>query len=104
MLSLFAGSARRDGEQIQGLLGLSVTPSTLRRSDQPWQPFCPGLAIRLELDPEAFNSGSMVIFSGVLARFLTLYCSVDRFIQTSVWRGEDQLIQWPPMHGGQALL
>jgi len=104
MLSLFAGSARRDGEQIQGLLGLTVTPTTLRRSDQPWQPFCPGLSVRLELDPQAFNSGSMVIFSGVLARFLTLYCSVDRFIQTSVWRGEDQLIEWPPMHGGQALL
>ena len=104
MLSLFAGSSRRDAEQIGGLTSLQVQTITLRRSDQPWQPFCPGLGVRLELDPMAFNSGSMVVFSGVLARFLTLYCSVDRFVQTSVWRGEDRLIQWPPMHGGQALL
>jgi type VI secretion system protein ImpG len=104
LLSLFAGSSRRDAEQISGLTSIRVDPCTLRRPDMPWQPFCPGLSVRLELDPQAFSSGSMVIFSGVIARFLSLYCSVDRFVQTSVWRGEDELISWPPMAGEQELL
>lgn len=104
LLSLFAGTARRDAEQISGLTSLSVEACTLRRNDMPWQPFCPGLAVRMELDPKAFSSGSMVVFSGVVSRFLSLYCSVDRFIQTSVWRGEDELIRWPPMAGEQELL
>lgn len=104
MLNLFAGQSRKDAEQIAGLTSLTATPCTVRRHDQPWQPFSPGLKVRLELNPQAFNSGSMVVFSGVLARFLTLYCSVDRFVQTSVWRGDDELISWPPMSGEQELL
>jgi type VI secretion system protein ImpG len=60
--------------------------------------------VRLELEPEAFVGSSAVLFSAVLAHFFALYTTVNSFVELSVWRGDECLVQWKPMTGAQELV
>lgn len=104
MLSLFASDHKRDLEQIRGITGLSARGVTRRIHADAWRGFCRGTGVRLELDTDAFAGSSPVLFSAVLARFFALYTTINSFVQLGVYRGEECLIEWPPMSGSQELI
>jgi len=104
LLSLFSSEQQRDLEQIRGIQRLSARAVTRQIGHQAWRGVCRGTGLRLELEPEAFVGASPVLFSAVLAHFFALYTTVNSFVELGIWRGDECLVQWPPMSGAQELL
>jgi type VI secretion system protein ImpG len=104
LLSLFSSEQQRDLEQIRGIQRLSARAVTRHIGQQAWRGLCRGTGVRLELEPEAFVGASPVLFSAVLAHFFGLYTTVNSFVELGIWRGDECLVQWPPMSGAQELL
>jgi type VI secretion system protein ImpG len=104
LLSLFSSEQQRDLEQIRGIQRLSARAVTRQIGHQAWRGVCRGTGVRLELEPEAFVGASPVLFSAVLAHFFALYTTVNSFVELGIWRGDECLVQWPPMSGAQELL
>jgi type VI secretion system protein ImpG len=65
-----------------------------------------GTLVEMELDEQQFAGGGAHLFTAVLDRFLAGYCSMNSFSQltarTSLRR--EEIAQWPPRAGSQALL
>ena len=104
ILSLFASDKNSDLDQIRGVLGLSAKGITRKFSDDAWRGFCRGVEIQIQLDPEAFVGSSMILFSLILARFFSLYTTINSFISLSVVKGKEKIVEWPPMSGNQELI
>jgi type VI secretion system protein ImpG len=104
LLSLFSSEQQRDLEQIRGIQRLSARAVTRQIGHEAWRGVCRGTGVRLEIDPDAFVGSSSVLFSAVLAHFFALYTTVNSFIELGIWRGDECLVQWPPMSGSQELL
>jgi type VI secretion system protein ImpG len=104
LLSLFSSEQQRELEQIRGIQRLSARAVNRHIGQQAWRGVCRGTAVRLEIEPEAFVGASAVLFSAVLAHFFALYTTVNAFVELGIWRGDECLVQWPPMSGTQELL
>ena len=104
ILSLFASDKNSDVDQIRGVLGLTAKGTTRKLSNDAWRGFCRGVEIEIQLDPEAFVGSSMILFSLVLAKFFSLYTTINSFISLSVVRGKEKIVEWPPMSGNQELI
>jgi type VI secretion system protein ImpG len=104
LLSLFSSEQQRDLEQIRGIQRLSARAVTRQIGHEAWRGVCRGTGVRLEIDPDAFVGSSSVLFSAVLAHFFALYTTVNSFVELGIWRGDECLVQWPPMSGSQELL
>jgi type VI secretion system protein ImpG len=65
-----------------------------------------GTLVEMELDEQQFAGGGAHLFTAVLDRFLAGYCSINSFSQlvarTSLRK--EEIAQWPPRAGSQALL
>jgi type VI secretion system protein ImpG len=65
-----------------------------------------GTLVQMELDEQQFAGGGAHLFTAVLDRFLAGYCSINSFSQlvarTSLRK--EEIAQWPPRTGSQALL
>jgi type VI secretion system protein ImpG len=65
-----------------------------------------GTLVEIELDEQQFAGGGAHLFTAVLDRFLAGYCSMNSFSQlvarTSLRK--EEIAQWPPRAGSQALL
>lgn len=65
-----------------------------------------GTLVEMELDEQQFAGGGAHLFTAVLDRFLAGYCSINSFSQlvarTSLRK--EEIAQWPPRAGNQALL
>jgi type VI secretion system protein ImpG len=65
-----------------------------------------GTLVEMELDEQQFAGGGAHLFTAVLDRFLAGYCSLNSFSQliarTSLRK--EEIAQWPPRAGSQALL
>jgi type VI secretion system protein ImpG len=104
LLSLFGSEQQRDLEQIRGIQRLTARAVTRQIGHEAWRGVCRGTGVRLEIDPDAFVGSSSVLFSAVLAHFFALYTTVNSFVELGIWRGDECLVQWPPMSGSQELL
>ncbi len=104
MLSLFASDQHRDLEQIRGISGLSARPVTRQVGSDAWRGHCRGTGLMLEMDTDAYVGSSALLFSAVLAHFFALYTTVNSFVELGVWRGDECLVQWPPLAGAQELV
>jgi type VI secretion system protein ImpG len=65
-----------------------------------------GTLVEMELDEQSFAGGGAHLFTAVLDRFLAGYCSINSFSQLVVRtsRRKEEIAQWPPRAGNQALL
>ncbi len=104
ILSLFASDKNSDVDQIRGVLGVTAKGITRKFSDDAWRGFCRGVEIQIQLDPEAFVGSSMILFSLIMARFFSLYTTINSFISLSVVRGKEKIVEWPPISGNQELI
>lgn len=104
LLALFSSEQQRDLEQIRGIQRLSARAVSRHIGQQAWRGVCRGTAVRLELEPAAFVGASAVLFSAVLAHFFAQYTTINAFVELGIWRGDECLVQWPPMSGTQELL
>jgi len=104
ILALFASDNNSDLDQIRGVLGLKAKGVTRKLSSDAWRGFCRGIEIEIELDPESFVGSSMILFSLVLSRFFSLYTTINSFISVSVVRGNQKIVEWPPIIGRQEFI
>ncbi len=104
ILSLFASDKNSDVDQIRGVLGLTAKGVTRKITQDAWRGFCRGVEIQIELDPDAFVGSSMILFSLILAKFFSLYTTINSFICLSVVRGKEKIVEWPPLSGNQELV
>ena len=66
--------------------------------------FCRGLECRIHLTEERFSGGEVFLFACILERFLSLYCSINSFVQTVVTTENRELFEWPPRTGDQLVV
>ena len=91
---------------IDGLTGVEVRPGTARAPQPDTTALCRGLDVTIELDPRRFGGTSMLLFAGVLDRFLALHASINAFTRLAV-RARDRtgiIKRWPARSGERILL
>ena len=104
MLSLFASSSARDLGQINGVRSLEARGVTARVGGDAWRGFCRGTEVQLGFEETAFVGGSPLLLSAVLARFFSLYTTVNSFVRLTARRNGEDWKRWEPMCGRQHLL
>jgi type VI secretion system protein ImpG len=58
----------------------------------------------MDLESDAFVGSSMVLFSLVLAKFFSLYTTINSFVALSVISDNQKVVEWPAMSGTQEFL
>jgi type VI secretion system protein ImpG len=93
-------------QQISGIVGLTSRQIVGRPRSMPWNGFCRGLEVTLELDEEKFIGSGVFLFAAVLEKFFGLYTSLNSFTQllAKTRQREEPLKRWPPRAGEQILL
>jgi type VI secretion system protein ImpG len=93
-------------QQINGIINLSSKQVVGRPRSMPWNGFCRGLEVTIELDEQRFVGSGVFLFASVLEKFLGLYTSLNSFTQLIVRtrQREEPLKRWPPRAGEQILL
>ncbi|PLY99967.1 type VI secretion system baseplate subunit TssF [Burkholderia sp. WAC0059] len=104
MLRLFAADGTREQDQIRGIRSMAARGAIAHVGGEAWRGYCRGTEVEVEFDPDAFVGGSPLMMGAVLARFLSLYTSVNSFVRLVVRRGDGIWKQWEPMAGCQPLL
>ncbi len=92
--------------QIQGLVGVSSTPTYARVVAEQGLAFARGRRVELDFDEEQFPGGGMFLFASVIERFLGLYASVNSFTQLAVRSRQRKrtVREWAPRAGCKTLL
>jgi type VI secretion system protein ImpG len=93
-------------QQIDGILNVSSRQLVGRPRSMPWNGFCRGLEVTLELDEEKFVGSGVYLFAAVLEKFFGLYTSLNSFTQlvAKTRQREELLKRWPPRAGEEILL
>ncbi len=94
------------GNSIAGLQRVSSRPILGRVPGDFSGAMCRGLQVMLEFDEAKYTSGNLFLFASVLDRFLSLYCNLNSFTQTtaSTNRRQGVMHQWPARAGVQNIL
>ena len=101
---------RHDGQrawkQIDSLLDLQSSPVVRHVGSEHWRGFCRGIGLRINVDEERFDGGSVLLFGEVLRQFFALYANVNSFTQLTLTsqQRKEELKTWPPMAGAQIVL
>ena len=101
----FSGSAVVR-QQIAGILDVRSRRVVGRPTSMPWNGFCRGLEVTVDLDEEQYVGSGVYLFASVLERFLGLYSSLNSFTQlvARTRQRKEPLKRWPPRAGEQILL
>jgi type VI secretion system protein ImpG len=93
-------------QQINGILSVNGKQVVGRPRSMPWNGFCRGLEVTIELDEQRFVGSGVFLFASVLEKFLGLYTSLNSFTQlvARTRQREELLRRWPPRAGEQILL
>lgn len=93
-------------QQIAGILDVKSRRVVGRPGSMPWNGFCRGLEVTVELDEEQYVGTGVYLFASVLERFLGLYTSLNSFTQVvaRTRQRKEPLKKWPPRAGEQILL
>jgi type VI secretion system protein ImpG len=85
--------------QIEGLIALGCERVIAHVGEDAWRGWRNGLEVRLQLDPQHFVGNSAVLFSAVLAQFLSLYATANRFVRTVLVQSDKEIKTWQPQAG-----
>jgi type VI secretion system protein ImpG len=93
-------------QQIAGILDVRSRRVVGRPGAMPWNGFCRGLEVTVELDEEQYVGAGVYLFASVLERFFGLYASLNSFTQlvARTRQRKEPLKRWPPRAGEQILL
>jgi len=93
-------------QQIAGILDVKSRRVVGRPGSMPWNGFCRGLEVTIELDEEQYVGTGAYLFASVLEKFLGLYASLNSFTQlvARTRQRKEPLKRWPPRAGEQILL
>jgi type VI secretion system protein ImpG len=93
-------------QQIAGILDVKSRRVVGRPASMPWNGFCRGLEVTVELDEEQYVGTGVYLFASVLERFFGLYSSLNSFTQlvARTRQRKEPLRRWPPRAGEQILL
>ena len=93
-------------QQIAGILDVKSRRVVGRPSSMPWNGFCRGLEVTVDLDEEHYVGTGVYLFASVLERFFGLYSSLNSFTQlvAQTRQRKEPLKRWPPRAGEQILL
>ena len=93
-------------QQIAGILDVRSRRVVGRPNSMPWNGFCRGLEVTVDLDEEHYVGTGVYLFASVLERFFGLYSSLNSFTQlvARTRQRKELLKRWPPRAGEQILL
>jgi type VI secretion system protein ImpG len=93
-------------QQINGITQLGSRQIVGRPRSMPWNGFCRGLEVTVELDEEKFIGSGVFLFAAVIEKFFGLYTSLNSFTQlvARTKQREDVFKRWPPRAGERILL
>jgi len=91
--------------QIEGLISVSGHPVVHRLPGKGPMTFGRGTEIRLEFDTKAFEGGTPFLLGVILNRFLRSYCTINSFVQTTLFHRESgESLNLDLEHGNKILL
>ena len=93
-------------QQIAGILDVRSRRVVGRPNSMPWNGFCRGLEVTVDLDEEHYVGTGVYLFASVLEHFFGLYSSLNSFTQlvARTRQRKELLKRWPPRAGEQILL
>jgi type VI secretion system protein ImpG len=93
-------------QHIAGITDVSSRRVVGRPASMPWNGFCRGMEVTIQLDEEKYVGSGVFLFASVLEKFLGLYGSLNSFTQlvATTQQREEPLKRWPPRAGEQILL
>lgn len=93
-------------QQIMGITNVGSRPIVRRTPSGPGTGFCRGVEVTIEFDEDKFVGAGVYVFAAVLERFLSLYVSLNSFVQVvAVSRQRKDVVKrWSPRSGSQILL
>jgi len=105
MLYDFADSAATR-RQIAGITRAAARRVFRSVGAFPGAGFVRGLEVSLEFDEQQYVGSGVYLFASVLERFLSLYASINSFVElvVSTRQREGVLKRWPPRAGQQVLV
>jgi type VI secretion system protein ImpG len=106
MLALYGAGQQSARQQVDGVVEMRTRRVVRRAGQGDWRGLCRGTEVELVLDEERFAGSNGFLMGAVLARFLSLYSSVNSFTQTVVRsrQREGEWKRWPPIAGEQPVL
>jgi type VI secretion system protein ImpG len=93
-------------QQIAGITNVSARRVVRRPGGMPWNGFCRGMEVTIELDEDKYVGSGIFLFASILERFLGLYTSLNSFIEMVAMTRQrpEPMKRWPPRAGEQILL
>lgn len=101
LISSFTTDSERDHEQIRGIFSMASRTVTAHVGQVGWRGYCRGTEISLHFEEEAFAGASPLLLGAVLARFFSMYTSINSFVRLVVRRREQVWKQWDSINGRQ---
>ena len=92
--------------QIDGVRRMGCRAVVRNLGSEVWRGLCRGEQITLEVDEEAYDGSSALLFGSVLRHFLALYGDLNTFTQLVLEskQRKETWKRWAPMVGAQAVL
>lgn len=104
LVSSFITDSERDREQIRGIVSMTTRAVTGHIGQAGWRSTCRGTEISLHFEEEAFAGASPLLLGAVLARFFSMYTSINSFVRLVVHRRGEVWKRWDSLNGQQAPL
>ncbi len=100
------GNSPAAERQIQGIVGLTGSPTYARVESEHGLTFARGQRVEIEFDEEQFAGGGVYLMASVLDRLLGLYVSLNSFSMLAMRTRQrrDWLKEWPARSGWKTLL
>lgn len=94
------------GRQVQGIHSLSTRVTTARLRGPGLPVFARGLEVSVTFDETAYVGANLLLFAGVLERFLSSFAPPNSFLafKLQTLQHPDEVVAWPPRAGGRALI
>jgi type VI secretion system protein ImpG len=104
LLRLYANE--EDHVLIESIVDVEQHLVTRRLTTDAWRGFVQGIELIVTLDKHNFEGYSPLIFSAVLRQFLSLYTSINSFVELKLkWQHTGEIWkEWIPLSGRQQLL
>lgn len=90
---------------IESITDIKSKSITIRHPTDLRSGLCHGIEVTLEFNDDLVKIADFYVFASILARFFSLYCSIQTFIQLIIAsKNHGEIARWKPMLGTKPLI
>ena len=91
---------------ISSITGIKTKSTVARITDQPYQSFCHGSEIKINIDEDLLTPERFYLFASIIKNFLAFSCEINTFLQTVITTDnyQQELYRWQPQSGTKQIV